>query len=696
MKNNADFLEKVKIYDKNNSYNNALNIFGLKSGYTEDELRKVYHPIAFKFHSDRTDNDDTILAIVNSAYELLKNKVRAINRENEEKEKNIFIATWKNDIRALLSKYSSYKEVINLCKNYLNRIEKIKTLEELKKQKEEFNQEIKTIKEKIYYRTEKDNFKKNLLFTIKVNKDDDFSKLAIYYLELMGDVYTLPALKKLESEYEEKVIQLKEEKKIKELQLIKEKFLKELKEVSEKYQDKKTIALVNNYEQQLKNAKEKNEIIFLQKKFQEEFKTIRIEELDLIKRKNSLKDYFYKFQEDEYQDIIKKYVTLATKVEHSQELFSLRKKFEDEIKKIKNQKKIETRKYNDLIITLKDKTKRFLIYYFYKSSLSLSINKIILETNILKESLELLETANSTDLELTLNFLSKIRFQDFQEEFGKLNLFHLMKEKKFQNENEIKDFLTFFKEKNIIQNEVVELPERKKVKDNIMKSFYYYATSTPLNELLVSLKKLDKVLDFFQKIDDDTFIRNISKIEQISFQNMSLTDEIIEFLKPSNKIFISYLDGEISTIDKLDDNVLVTPLDTLKPVKVISNRKAKNSYISLAEFFKMATFVGGQEVLEKINQHETRPLLYIYGTYPLYIYKNIMLEYKKNSSSGNDYFDFYVSKCKDGFALNNNGLTSNDISKNFADRTYCEKMVMEQFMRQLQAKNEYDDNISKK
>ena len=497
MKNNADFLEKVKIYDKNNSYNNALNIFGLKSGYTEDELRKVYHPIAFKFHSDRTDNDDTILAIVNSAYELLKNKVRAINRENEEKEKNIFIATWKNDIRALLSKYSSYKEVINLCKNYLNRIEKIKTLEELKKQKEEFNQEIKTIKEKIYYRTEKDNFKKNLLFTIKVNKDDDFSKLAIYYLELMGDVYTLPALKKLESEYEEKVIQLKEEKKIKELQLIKEKFLKELKEVSEKYQDKKTIALVNNYEQQLKNAKEKNEIIFLQKKFQEEFKTIRIEELDLIKRKNSLKDYFYKFQEDEYQDIIKKYVTLATKVEHSQELFSLRKKFEDEIKKIKNQKKIETRKYNDLIITLKDKTIRFLIYYFYKSSLSLSINKIILETNILKESLELLETANSTDLELTLNFLSKIRFQDFQEEFGKLNLFHLMKEKKFQNENEIKDFLTFFKEKNIIQNEVVELPERKKVKDNIMKSFYYYATSTPLNELLVSLKKLDKVLDFF-------------------------------------------------------------------------------------------------------------------------------------------------------------------------------------------------------
>lgn len=75
MENNDEFLKKIKIYDSNNSYNNALNIFGLKPGYTEDELRKVYHPIAFRFHSDRTDNDDTILAIVNSAYELLKNKV---------------------------------------------------------------------------------------------------------------------------------------------------------------------------------------------------------------------------------------------------------------------------------------------------------------------------------------------------------------------------------------------------------------------------------------------------------------------------------------------------------------------------------------------------------------------------------------------------------------------------------------------
>ena len=680
----------------NNEFTEALKMFNLKPDYTEAELRRAHHKIIFNIHPDRTSEDGEKAKIVNAAYHLLLQEVRKGNKEKIEKEKNIFISAWKNDIRALQSKYSNFKEVLNLCKQYLEIIDKLQTIEELKLQKEEFNKKIKVIKERIYYQAERDNFKKSLLFTIKVNKDDDFSKLAIYYLELMGNVYTLQELKKLESEYEKKAIQLKEEKRLKELQVAREKFLEELKDISEKYQDKKTIDLVNNYNQQLNEQKEKEKIEALQKKFQAEFKMIRKEELDLLERKNSLKDYFHKFQELEYQELVEKYITLTTKTESSQELFSLRREFDNEIKKIKNQKRAEEKKLNDLIITLKDKTKRFLIYHFYKSSLSLSIDKIILEVNILKESLDLLETASSNELEITIDFFSKFRFQNFQEEMGKLNFFHLMKEKKFQNEAEIKDFLTSFKEKSIVQDEVEELPERKKVKDNVMKSFYYYATATSLKEIVVSFENLDKVLDFLQKIDDDTFLRNISKIEQISFQNMPLTEEIIDSLKPSNKIFISYLDGEIATMDKLDDKVLVTPLDTLKPVQVISNRKAEIGYISLAEFFKMATFVGGREVLERINQYETRPLLYIYGTHPLYIYKNIMLEYKEISSSRNAYFDFYVSKSKDGFTLNNNGLASNDISKNFSDRTYCEKMVMEQFAKQLQMEKEYDENISKK
>lgn len=679
----------------NNEFTEALKMFNLKPDYTEAELRRAHHKIIFNIHPDRTSEDGEKAKIVNAAYHLLLQEVRKGNKEKIEKEKNIFISAWKNDIRALQSKYSNFKEVLNLCKQYLEIIDKLQTIEELKLQKEEFNEKIKVIKERIYYQAERDNFKKSLLFTIKVNKDDDFSKLAIYYLELIGNVYTLQELKKLESEYEKKAIQLKEEKRLKELQVAREKFLEELKDISEKYQDKKTIDLVNNYNQQLNEQKEKEKIEALQKKFQAEFKMIRKEELDLLERKNSLKDYFHKFQELEYQELVEKYITLTTKTESSQELFSLRREFDNEIKKIKNQKRAEEKKLNDLIITLKDKTKRFLIYHFYKSSLSLSIDKIILEVNILKESLDLLETASSNELEITIDFFSKFRFQNFQEEMGKLNFFHLMKEKKFQNEAEIKDFLTSFKEKSIVQDEVEELPERKKVKDNVMKSFYYYATATSLKEIVVSFENLDKVLDFLQKIDDDTFLRNISKIEQISFQNMPLTKEIIDSLKPSNKIFISYLDGEIATMDKLDDKILVTPLDTLKPVQVISNRKAEIGYISLAEFFKRATFVGGREVLERINQYETRPLLYIYGTHPLYIYKNIMLEYKEISSSRNAYFDFYVSKSKDGFTLNNNGLASNDISKNFSDRTYCEKMVMEQFSKELE-NDKYLENTQKK
>lgn len=133
----------------------------------------------------------------------------------------------------------------------------MQTIEELKLQKEEFNEKIKVIKERIYYQAERDNFKKSLLFTIKVNKDDDFSKLAIYYLELIGNVYTLQELKKLESEYEKKANSLKRRKKIKRAQVAREKFLEELKDISEKYQDKKTIDLVNNYNQQLNEQKEK-------------------------------------------------------------------------------------------------------------------------------------------------------------------------------------------------------------------------------------------------------------------------------------------------------------------------------------------------------------------------------------------------------------------------------------------------------
>ena len=697
MENNDEFLKKIKIYDSNNSYNNALNIFGLKPGYTEDELRKVYHPIAFRFHSDRTDNDDTILAIVNSAYELLKNKVRNEKLENEEKEKNIFVATWKNDIRALQSKYGSYKEVINLCKNYLNRIEKIKTLEELKKQKEEFNQEIKVIKEKIYYQTEKDSFKKNLLFTIKFAKDDDVSKLAIYYLELTDNVYTLQELRKLEEEYEQKAIQLKEEKRLKEWKEAKRNFQIELKEISEKYQDEKTRELVNYYSQELDRTKEKKEIVALQKKFQEELKTILKEKLELLERKTKLKNYFQRFKEEIYQEVVEKYLALIDEVKSNQELCAIRNNFDEEIKKIKAKKRLEEKKAEKQIATLKEITKRSLISYFYKASLNLPIDKIMLEANVLRETLKLLENTNSSDLNMTLEFLSTFRFQNFQEETGKLKLFQLLQEKKFQNEAGIKDFLKSFKEDSLMQEEVMESSERNRLKNKIMNSFYYYAFPISLKDINIIFKNLDKVLNFLQTLDDDTLYRNISKLDQISFKNMPLTEEIIDSLKPSNRIFISRKNGMVCTLDKLGTEILIRPLDLSKPLKTISERTAKADYISLAEFFKKATYVGNHEVLERINSYQTANLLYFFDRNFVYFYQNLLLVYNKPIGDKEPYFEFdALTNRNHDYVLSDKHMSPFNDSREFADRTYCEKMVMEQFAKQLQMENEYDENISKK
>ena len=100
----------------NNEFTEALKMFNLKPDYTEAELRRAHHKIIFNIHPDRTSEDGEKAKIVNAAYHLLLQEVRKGNKEKIEKEKNIFISAWKNDIRALQSKYSNFKEVLNLCK----------------------------------------------------------------------------------------------------------------------------------------------------------------------------------------------------------------------------------------------------------------------------------------------------------------------------------------------------------------------------------------------------------------------------------------------------------------------------------------------------------------------------------------------------------------------------------------------------
>mgnify|MGYP002659290970 FL=1 len=55
------------------NYNDALNLFGLTGGFTEENLRKKYFEFSKKYHPDMGGSDE-MMKKVNAAYAVLKGK----------------------------------------------------------------------------------------------------------------------------------------------------------------------------------------------------------------------------------------------------------------------------------------------------------------------------------------------------------------------------------------------------------------------------------------------------------------------------------------------------------------------------------------------------------------------------------------------------------------------------------------------
>lgn len=91
-------------------------------------------------------------------------------------------------------------------------------------------------------------------------------------------------------------------------------------------------------------------------------------------------------------------------------------------------------------------------------------------------------------------------------------------------------------------------------------------------------------------------------------------------------------------------------------------------------------------------------IYYIFLIETLFIFIKIFCYvYNKPIGDKEPYFEFDVLTNRNhDYVLSDKTQSPFNDSREFADRTYCEKMVMEQFAKQLQMENEYDENISKK
>lgn len=648
-------------------------------------------------HKEESAKYEEISKEIAEAFYFLNNKLKEKEKEKEAAKANELKIRFTKDLNNILKKYSNYKNVENLCKTYLDRISRFSTLDELEIQKKEFDDKFKVIKEKITFDTEKNNFKIGLsIVRDNKNVIQEEKKLATLFLEKLENVYDIEQLKKLQKEYQDTINQLRENIKKTHLEKNKNLFERELLNLKKVYvEDIQIIEIIDLYLGKLKNIKDIESLENLKNDFFFQLEKIKNYKLQVSKRKRTL-FYFIesssnKYKDDEYAKIFDSYRKKVDEFDEIEDLDKLEEELINEITKIN----ALIQEKNKQFLVLKDKVKRACIYNFYKSTSNHTTKWILKALDVLKNALVFLEVAEMNNFNTIIDVLENISYKNLEFEMSKLNFLDLTKECKIiiSDKNALSNLL---KRNNIDSDtldddDFTEMKERRYIKDKILKDQYNYATNNNFEKIRESIELLKKTFRRLDEMNDLELMKKYSIYERVDFKNIEETKLAIKDLSFSNDIYLRLKTGDICLLEEMRDEILVTPIASNKRISFIDFDKKEREFISVREFFDNAYFSDGKEILERINRYDTSRVLYTFERKPLYYYRNLMLDfYEPTYLNREGYFEFTSSSSAFGWKAGDLKIDMGECYK-YRNRELCEEKLVEFIKKQIEYSKEREE-----
>lgn len=149
---------------------------------------------------------------------------------------------------------------------------------------------------------------------------------------------------------------------------------------------------------------------------------------------NLLISYQDKKYSEEYHNLSEKYQNALLNIQTINEIETLNKQFNLEIKKLKEEEK---RKIANLSSS-KDSLKKVVVYNFYLFLSSSSGKQIEIAIDLYKSLLLLIEKVNLQNLKEIMDLVNQIKFHNLQEEKSKVDFYQLSKDTRIKNPIDIK------------------------------------------------------------------------------------------------------------------------------------------------------------------------------------------------------------------------------------------------------------------
>lgn len=572
---------------------------------------------------------------------------------------------------------------VEFAKEYLLNLKKVNTLDDLNNLREKFIKNLNMLDYRMKFFKLRKDFKERLAKELMDNQGDlEIQELKEEYERKIFTANSLEKLNVLIREFEVSLNELQSIKYQKMLDSEKEIFLNNLVSVENSYSDQETIELIDFCRKKILEINFFNDLHELKKVFREKFQKIRSYEKSLLDFKEKLINEFSSYltgnYKEEFQELVEDYLSMLKERESFSELKELEESFRGEVRLLNK----EILKQEEKCEKLKDLNKKACVYRFYQLSLNSSHERIMQVKEILIKLLEILKGANIRDIDNITVFLSNLDFTNLNEVLEKIKFFEFTRSERVKIINQ-DYFEKLLNQTNSLDSDVETLDSdtniKNKIRKNILLKFHYYAIKASIDDILLSLNNLEKILDIVNNMKDYELEEKQKIFTNIDFKDMDKTNDFLNSFKDSSNIYINCKNGKLLTVKIEREEAFLMPLDEYgNNIYVISLDELNENYISVREFFKKATFVNGRHVNEKVDKYNTHELLYLHGQEYLYFYKNLMLVYYGNGF-GNLTNTLKFITTDEGYEWNLTGeLSQNKIINKFSDRNLCEDMVIKQ------------------